>query len=129
MVGAVRRAYNQAVVCKEAKDFDGAFKLYEEALAIRQHVYGTSSQVIGEQLYNMANARVLQGSRAGELLAGYRPPAARVWITLLLFLHRPADALSARALRRSEAIHESRRRLLRSARVRSPSGDSSLLQP
>jgi hypothetical protein len=87
MVGAVRRAYNQAVVCKEAKDFDGAFKLYEEALAIRQHVYGTSSQVIGEQLYNMANARVLQGSRAGELLAGYRPPAARVWLTLLLFLH------------------------------------------
>lgn len=60
------RAYNQAVVRKEASDWDVAFRLYDEALAIRIAVYGKTSQVVGDTLYHVANARVLQGSRAGK---------------------------------------------------------------
>ena len=60
------RAYNQAVVRKEASEWDAAFRLYEEALTVRIAVYGETSQVVGDTLYHMANARVLQGSRTGE---------------------------------------------------------------
>lgn len=63
---SMHRAYNQAIVRKEAKEFDAAFQLYDEALAIRIAVYGQTSQVVGDTLYHMANARVLQGLRAGE---------------------------------------------------------------
>jgi hypothetical protein len=62
----MHRVYNQAIVRKEAKEFDAAFRLYDEALAIRTAVYAQTSQVVGDTLYHMANARVLQGSRAGE---------------------------------------------------------------
>jgi CobQ-like glutamine amidotransferase family enzyme len=60
------RAYNQAVVRKEASEWDAAFRLYEEALTVRIAVCGETSQVVGDTLYHMANARVLQGSRAGK---------------------------------------------------------------
>lgn len=63
---SIRSAYNQAIVHKDAGNFDAAFQLYHEALAIRTAVYGQASQVIGDTLYNMANAHMLQGSRKGE---------------------------------------------------------------
>ena len=55
----------QAVVKKEAGDWDGAFVAYGEVLALREGVCGAESERVGDLVYCMANARVLQGSRSG----------------------------------------------------------------